>query len=131
MLVISSTAYAAQDAPRKPELKVLHLEHGGTASSYRSQHSFKCGDSLFEITVDSPQPVRVTELKIDGKSVSSTQLSDVNALIPERSWFNRITSSCTSKTQPLNLRISTTSNDVTVPLSFEGGVLVKVGARDR
>jgi hypothetical protein len=129
LLVISSTAYSAQDAPRKPELKVLRLEHGGTASSYISQHSFKCGDSLFEMTIESPRPVRVTELKVDGKSVSSAQLSEVNASIPELSWFNRITTSCTSKTQSLNLRISTTSDDVTVPLSFEGGLLVKVGAR--
>lgn len=133
LLVICSSAYATPSAPSVPELKVLHLEDGGSASSYISQHSFKCGNSLFEMTIESPRPgpVRVTELKIDGRSVPTGQLSAINGLIPERSWFNRVTSSCTSKAQALNLRLSTPSDDVTIPLSFAGGTLVKVGGRDK
>ncbi|WP_368865203.1 hypothetical protein [Stenotrophomonas maltophilia] len=126
IFAMGSAAGWAHAAAQGPDLREIRLEDGGSASSYTSQHRLKCGTSTFELTIESPRPARLTELKIDGKSVSSVQLNAVNALIPELSSFNRITSSCTSTAQFLTLRISTPSGELKIPLSFEQGVLKPV-----
>lgn len=111
-------------------LGVLRSEDGMPAHRYISQHRLSCGGRVFELAVESPNPVRLTELKVDGAEVPTGQLRAINAQAPERSWFQGIASSCTSARQSLTLQLSSTHGAVTIPLSFKGGVLIQA-APDR
>lgn len=106
-------------------LGVLRSEDGMPAHRYISQHRLSCGSRVFELAMESPSPVRLTELKVDGAEVPSAQLRAINAQAPERSWFQGIASSCTSARQSLTLQLSSTHGAVTIPLSFKDGVLIQ------
>lgn len=106
------------------DLDVLRSEDGMPAHRYVSQHRLSCGSRVYELAVDSPSPVRLTELKVDGVAVTSAQLKAINSQAPERSWFQGIASSCTSARQSLTLQLSSPQGVVTIPLSFKDGVLV-------
>lgn len=112
-----------------PQLDVLHSEDGVPASHYTSQHRLTCGGRLFELAVESPGPVRLTALEVDGVAIAPAQLKAINAQAPERSWFRGIVSSCTSLRQSLTLQLSSPQGEVTIPLSFKDGVLGPVPNR--
>ncbi|RLK56363.1 hypothetical protein BCL79_0748 [Stenotrophomonas rhizophila] len=107
------------------DLDVLRSEDGMPAHRYISQHRLSCGSRVFELALESPNPVRLTELKVDGAEVSTAQLRAINAQAPERSWFQGIASSCTLARQSLTLQLSSPQGAVTIPLSFKDGVLIQ------
>lgn len=111
-----------------PDLGILRSEDGTPASRYTSTHRLRCGGRMFELAVDSPGPVKVVELKVDGREISAAQLRAINALAPARSWFHGLTSSCTSARQSLTLHLSSSAGMVAIPVSFEGGTFVRAGA---
>lgn len=105
-------------------LESIRTEDGAPATRYHSSHQLTCGGSNYELTIDGPGPVRIIEIKVNGVAISETEIAAINARTPERSWFDGITSSCTSDRQSLTLRLSTNSGTMSVPLSFRNGVHV-------
>lgn len=125
LLVFSTTmACAIESRAEASDLDVVRSEDGMPAHRYFSQHRLSCGSRVFELTVESPNPVRLTELKVDGIAVPSAQLQGINKLAPAKSWFQGIASSCTSARHSLTLHLSSTQGAVTIPLSFKDGVQV-------
>ncbi|MET4678738.1 hypothetical protein [Stenotrophomonas rhizophila] len=124
-LLVFGTAAACSLAARAEasDLDVLRSEDGVPAHRYISQHQLSCGNHVFELAVESPSPVRLTELKVNGVAVPYAQLRVINAQAPERSWFQGIASSCTSARQSLTLLLSSPQGKVTIPLSFKDGAL--------
>ncbi|HEL3748378.1 MULTISPECIES: hypothetical protein [Stenotrophomonas] len=124
VLAVGAAACAPVARADSPGLAVLRSEDGLPANRYTSQHQMSCGSRVFELVVESPGPVRLTGLKVDGVAVPAAQLQAINAQVPERSWFQGIASSCTSARQSLTLQLSSPQGAVTIPLSFKDGVLV-------
>jgi len=58
---------------------VLLSEDGMPANRYISQHRLNCGGRVIELRAESPVPVKLSELKDDGKTIPAAQLQAMNA----------------------------------------------------
>ncbi|HEL4265475.1 TPA: hypothetical protein UM524_000178 [Stenotrophomonas maltophilia] len=123
LATMTGGAHAAT-AARSLALESIRTEDGAPATRYLSSHQLTCGSSNFELTIDGPGPVRIIEIKVNGTAISEGEIAAINARAPERSWFDGLTSSCTSDRQSLTLRLSTNSGTLSIPLSFRNGVHV-------
>lgn len=130
-LIAALLTTAGSANPPASTLTVITTEDGAPAVSYQSIHHLRCGGSDFSISIDSPKPVRLTSLTVDGKPLSATVLESINSTLPRTSWFKEVVSSCTTRGQSLTLILSTDSSYVTVPLEFENGNFTNAGEYSR
>lgn len=116
-----AAALSVVGAASAQALDELRTEDGTPAREYTSTHRLRCGNTMIELEIASPHPVRVVRLVVDDAAVPAGQLQAFNAQSPGRGWFDGITSSCTSTWQALTLRVSTPTGPIALPLVFEGG----------